>query len=178
MADNKVTANISVKYKKNDDSLFLKAEIDSRDESKNNGVTSNFPLVEPPRPVYVMTVTNDLTKIVNVHSTSGSLIVDENVTFDHEQILIFDFKDSATLDYPAKNGNITTQWYGITPGELSVGNDGISVILTPSSPQQELFGVCKVSYEVDAVIYKAVSGHTEQDPVTELVCVFVGGPDN
>ena len=130
-----------------EDDGFLSAEIDSRENGLNNGDTS----FEPGDPVHFLVFINNLTTIDQILPSAGSIYPAGSFNIDVEEYVTFARTKNASASKPII-GPLSVTWFGNSLGNVSVGNDGVTLIAA-----NEGVAVARLNYSAKAHAYRLSS---------------------
>lgn len=168
MATKNYTTSVTVNFSQSggDDSQVLKAEIDSRDDGLNGGITTFIPGVDTP---YILVFKSNPVVIDSIVQSSGSMI-NMGVMADYEvsEFIVFANEREQNLPYPVSSG-FSAKWVGTAGGAISNTETTIYV-------PENTIGVVKVTYIAKYIAYKLTGVPAELSGETEFpVVVFISG---
>lgn len=151
-------------------SSHLSAEIDSRDDGRNGGVTQ----FEPTDKVYFHVFKSDnITSLQTYASAFSAGMTGEVDSITKEDVLVFAGTREASISVPVESG-FTYKWLGNNLGTITVS--GTKAIASDGGPNK--VGVAKVSYNASGYVGEITSG-AELDGETDFsIAVLIVGNES
>ncbi len=138
-----VTASLTINFDAGKGSNQFLVEVDDRENGPNGGRTS----FQPGDTVYLLLYASDNISQIRQFVTSGSLAQGGSVIVDKEEIISFAQEREANARYPVMPGSATYEWYGPSPGSVTVSG-GKFITSTPDA-----FAIGKAKYKARATQY-------------------------
>lgn len=144
----------------------LSAEIDSRADGLNGGVTA----FSPGDRVYCLLYKSDNVSISEVICSAGSFTAQGSEVISLTEELAFEDSDTASLRRPARDDLAQTAWYGRDLGQLRLQADHMTLKAATAG-----VAVVKVTYDALALVYELASPATLNGEDDFNILVLVKG---
>lgn len=136
----------------------LSAEIDSREDGLNAGMTS----FAPGDTAYLLVYKSDNVSITDTICSAGSLTPAGSAVVSVTEELMFEDADTATLSRPAVSSTLQVRWFGRSLGALALQADKATVKASGKG-----VAVASVTYDAPALVY-ALSSPASLDGETDF----------